>query len=582
MQSNDNSLVTELEIEQVLEDILASRYFRRAGRSGAFLRFVVTQKLSNQQEQLNSYAIGLVVFDRDQGYNPVTDNIVRVNAGRLRHKLSEYYRSPKGKKQRLQICLPDRSYEPVFLLDSHVVEIDSVTDPIFKAVEKQETAKVALLSFFTLKRYPLMVVFSATVMLFMLAVVLFIYSKSEHLPNAQRNLQTLNSPAFKDKLLGDSHFVRENFASALTHYQQAVLKSPENSYYLRQLGRSLLKLDDFDQAKVHLFKALHIDQNESQQSADIAKDLLHLGRYYYAINQYEQAHVHLHQAFEMAVEMGVDEHLLNKYYVALSFNYFRRGKYEDAQTQLDEAFNLVQSRVEAPDGSIARLYATQGIIKHHRGDYLNAAIDLKTALELGVARFGENHETVAKRRNNLGMIYAKVGQYGQAMAQFQAALKVFKRLYGEYHSTVAASYNNISSILLDQKKYADSRIWVEKSMAVNTVVFSPNSRAIAINQFNLGNIFYHQLELKKALEAYQKALTIFTEVHGSEHLRVGNTLEGIGEVLSKQGEFLKAKEYYANALPIFQQVYGSDHKLCLELEKRLAGVIVSNTLNKGW
>ncbi|NQZ09894.1 MAG: hypothetical protein HRT35_22310, partial [Algicola sp.] len=213
--------MTSVQIEQVLEAILASRYFSRAGRAGAFLRFVVKQKLNSQLDQLTSYSIGLVVFGRDEGFNPHADNIVRVNAGRLRHKLAEYYRSPQGQAQRLRISLPERSYQPLFLLDEQVVDVGSVEQAATDvAVQKNKQAQTA-------KPYPLRRekwALSAAAVL-MLGLVFFINITKENLSKTEPNRQTLNSPGLKDKLLGDRYFDAAAFTPALEHYRQAVLKA---------------------------------------------------------------------------------------------------------------------------------------------------------------------------------------------------------------------------------------------------------------------------------------------------------------------------------------------------------------------
>jgi len=61
--------------------------FSLDGRLRRFLEYVVEKSLGGEENQLKEYTIGLAVFDRGADFDPRIDPIVRVEAGRLRHKL---------------------------------------------------------------------------------------------------------------------------------------------------------------------------------------------------------------------------------------------------------------------------------------------------------------------------------------------------------------------------------------------------------------------------------------------------------------------------------------------------------------
>lgn len=101
------------EVRQQLERTLASRTFSASARLRAFLRYVVEQTLDGNGGHLKEYAIGTEVFDRDEQYDPRIDSIVRVEAGRLRTKLDEYY-AGEGAADRIVIRIDRGGYMPVF------------------------------------------------------------------------------------------------------------------------------------------------------------------------------------------------------------------------------------------------------------------------------------------------------------------------------------------------------------------------------------------------------------------------------------------------------------------------------------
>jgi adenylate cyclase len=100
------------EIRAELERILASRCFEQAARSSGFLRFVVEETLAGQGERLKGYTIAVEVFGRPADFDAQSDPLVRVEAGRLRRRLIEYY-ADEGRENPVRLELPRGSYAVV-------------------------------------------------------------------------------------------------------------------------------------------------------------------------------------------------------------------------------------------------------------------------------------------------------------------------------------------------------------------------------------------------------------------------------------------------------------------------------------
>jgi len=114
-------------IRDQLSTVLASALFAHAERLGRFLRFVVEETLAGRADRLNQFAIAIDVFDRDETFDPTIDAIVRVEAGRLRSKLLEYY-DDLGGDDPIRIELPKRSYAATFRQRSGRDESRSAAD----------------------------------------------------------------------------------------------------------------------------------------------------------------------------------------------------------------------------------------------------------------------------------------------------------------------------------------------------------------------------------------------------------------------------------------------------------------------
>ncbi len=104
-----------------LQKILNSRSFRRSNRIGRFLSYLVAQSLDDAPEAPKEYELGIEVFDRESDYDPRLDPIVRVEARRLRVKLTQYY-EVEGTLDQLRIVMPDRGYKLKFLRHDDPVE----------------------------------------------------------------------------------------------------------------------------------------------------------------------------------------------------------------------------------------------------------------------------------------------------------------------------------------------------------------------------------------------------------------------------------------------------------------------------
>lgn len=103
------------ECRAALASVLASPPFQASPQLAAFLRFVVEATLSGQSDRIKGYTIGIEALGRTPDFDPQSDPIVRVEAGRLRRALDAYY-AVKGAADPVAIALPVGSYVPLFTL----------------------------------------------------------------------------------------------------------------------------------------------------------------------------------------------------------------------------------------------------------------------------------------------------------------------------------------------------------------------------------------------------------------------------------------------------------------------------------
>jgi TolB-like protein/Flp pilus assembly protein TadD len=100
-------------VEEELNHVLASKVFHPAQRSQSVLRYIVERSLLGAPPK--EYEIAVDVFGRGADYDPAIDAMVRVEVGRLRHKLREYY-DTAGAADPILIEIPKGGYTAIFTL----------------------------------------------------------------------------------------------------------------------------------------------------------------------------------------------------------------------------------------------------------------------------------------------------------------------------------------------------------------------------------------------------------------------------------------------------------------------------------
>ena len=102
---------TAEETRNQVQKILSSTTFSRADRLKRFLDYIVEESLADRADRIKGYSIAIEVFDRAPDFDPQNDPIVRVEASRLRKKLTAYY-TDEGKSDTVLIDLPKGAYKP--------------------------------------------------------------------------------------------------------------------------------------------------------------------------------------------------------------------------------------------------------------------------------------------------------------------------------------------------------------------------------------------------------------------------------------------------------------------------------------
>lgn len=97
-------------VDACLSNVLLSPVFEKSHRQQELLRFLVKEAMAGNAHRLKGYILGIEIFGRRSDFDPATDAIVRVEAGRLRTKLRDYY-NRYGNADAVVFELPKGTYQ---------------------------------------------------------------------------------------------------------------------------------------------------------------------------------------------------------------------------------------------------------------------------------------------------------------------------------------------------------------------------------------------------------------------------------------------------------------------------------------
>jgi len=101
------------EFFQQIDHITKSHSLRGSESLCKLLQYLAKQALDNPEAPLKEYQIATEVYGRSADFDPQSDSTIRVQAGRLRMKLAEYYAS-EGANDPIVVKIPKGSYHLVF------------------------------------------------------------------------------------------------------------------------------------------------------------------------------------------------------------------------------------------------------------------------------------------------------------------------------------------------------------------------------------------------------------------------------------------------------------------------------------
>ncbi|MEK6192770.1 MAG: hypothetical protein N2F24_00840, partial [Deltaproteobacteria bacterium] len=110
-----------------LARVLASNTFAEVFRLKKFLEYSVNTTVAGQGDRLKGFVIACEVFGKEDPSDAQTTTVVRVEAGRLRRRLKDYYET-EGKNDPIRISMPKGGYSTVFTATGKSASAESIPE----------------------------------------------------------------------------------------------------------------------------------------------------------------------------------------------------------------------------------------------------------------------------------------------------------------------------------------------------------------------------------------------------------------------------------------------------------------------
>lgn len=327
------------------------------------------------------------------------------------------------------------------------------------------------------------------------------------------------------------------------------------------IGRVFLNLGKYDEAEIHLAKALAVRQRMlGNDHVDIAASLRSIGLARYLAGDYQSARDSLQKSIRMQEEIpGSDVEEMAETRTYLAATHRRLGDYDIAEQLYRQ---VLTERIEhfGPDHErVATSHNNLALVLRLKGDLEGSESHLNKALLHWRRTLGENHPYVAAGLNSLGTTLYHQNRYEEAETSLRHALNIRLNVLGDNHPDVARSLTSLAILLRRTNRMAEAEQLFRQSLSIQrtTLGIHPD---VATNLTNLGLLLHQVGRYVEAEELYREALAVQTHALGDEHPATANTMNSIAMLLDQQGERLaEADELFRESLAIRRRTLGDDH-----------------------
>ena len=225
-------------------------------------------------------------------------------------------------------------------------------------------------------------------------------------------------------LLGNFHFGRQEWQTAIDEYRKATTINPGFSQPYNQLGYALRFLENYDEAEQAFKKYVELIPGEPNPYDSYAELLMKRGRFSESIAQYQKA-------------LSLDPNFVASY-VGIANNQIFLGRPGEARETLAKL-----SAIARNDGERRQAHFWTAVAFLHEGDSKAALGEIERAY--GIAKQAGDRAAMAGDLNQMGTILLHAGQGAAALAKYEESVAMTDSANVTAEVKEAAHRNHLSS-----------------------------------------------------------------------------------------------------------------------------------------
>lgn len=405
-----------------------------------------------------------------------------------------------------------------------------------------------------IRRHKLGVTFTTVFILLLLSSIIGISSQAniaaderdnarieaEKFERVNKFLQNMLSSVNPDEI-GRDVKVHDVLDKAAKDVQTELKDKPEiESAIRRTLGNTYTSLGEYDQAKVHLVKALEIDKKiYGEESENVAIDYYDLAYYYHWL-----------------------------------------GDLKTADSLYNKSLAIFRKTLKEPTIDLALTLNGCALVQSKYGNFTKAVKEFEEALNIIGTKYGKKDVDYASIMNNLAITTHSLKNLDKAEQYYLEAQKIFIELLGEKRTEVASTYNNLAFIYMDKKDFKQAEVNFIKSYNLKLELKGKDHPDVGLALNNLGSVNLKQKKYKEAIDFYKKAIVQLKKTLPDEHTWLANSYFGLGKTLTEMKDYKNGEINIRHALQIRKKIFPNKNSViyvtmgelgvCLLLQNKFA------------
>jgi serine/threonine protein kinase len=340
------------------------------------------------------------------------------------------------------------------------------------------------------------------------------------------------------------------------------------------LGKTYLSLSEFQAAKPHLVRALHIYRDElGEDNQKTLRFMLDFAGLLYRQDRHQEAEELARKAVDISRRaFGEEDPLTLDAMIVLGMQLREDGRLNEAYPVLSHVLEKSR-RVFGEDTLItAAAMAHVALLHSGKGQYDTAEQMLEKVVEIRRRLLGEEHQTTLATMNCLATAYRRRGRYKKSERLYTETIRLKKKIWSEDNIHTLVSMNGLAGLYTDQDRYVDANELFTKVLEGYLLRYDGKQehRRIIESMNGLGVLRTKQGLYDDANDLLVRALKSGRQRMYPDH---PNTLESMNELAvlrTKQKRYTEAEELFEEALEARTRKFGDDHPDTLETKNDLA------------